>query len=380
MSPRIMHVMWSFDIGGAETLVAAFLRRLKGSGFEPALCVLAEDGPLRTEMESLDIPVFRIKRTSVPANLCKVLQAFRRFKPDLIHAHNVGPETYGCLAGRLLRVPVLSTRHGRPDRKKSLRNTLTNRATQRFVAVSEDVRQLLMERIGIPDGKTCTIINGIDADRFQRPLCRHIRDELEIPADGFIFGSVGRLEPVKAPSKMLEALQILLHQNVNAYLVLAGDGRCRPELEEQIQRLKLGDHVRLLGARRDIPEVLSVFDVFLMSSISEGIPISLLEAMAAGRPAVCTRVGGIPEVIEHSVDGILVDPNCPHALADGMKSLMLDHELRKRLSGAARETVQRRFSLDAMVDAYCQQYDMLLNRDSCPNYHGTLADKATIKA
>lgn len=351
-------------MGGAERLAIEMVRVLDRNRYEPAFCVFDEDGPLRNAMEQVGAPLFRFRRGARPVTLFRLVKAIRKFRPHLIHAHSVGPGYYAALVGALMRVPVLMTYHGQPTlyRVRSIDRRLSNRLTDRFIAVSDDVRRLLVEHGGVPPGKAFTIINGVDFATFSRPRDESLRDALELPTTGFLFGTVGRLNPLKAQDVMLKALRMLLDQGREASLVIAGEGETRQELERIVRELRLEGNVKLLGARDDVPSLLHAIDGFLLSSTSEGIPLSVLEAMAAGLPILSTSVGGVPEIVSNEITGLLVPPGDVTAFAAGMKRMMSEPELAAQLGRAAAETARTHFSLEAMVERYCEHYEKLLQR------------------
>lgn len=363
MTPvRVIQLVWSFEIGGAENFVLNLVRKMDRSRYEPSICVFAEDGPLRAQTEALGVPVFRIKPGSVPLTTLRLLRLLRAERPDLIHAHSIAPGFHAAAAGALCRIPVLTTRHGRPQEsaKRSLRRAISIRFTDRFVAVSEEVRSLLISMTKIPEEKIFSVVNGIDTERFTGPRNLALRAELGIPDNVFLFGTVGRLSRVKAQDKMIRALKAVIDQNGDAYLVIAGDGPWREKLERLITELGLENHAHLLGARHDVPAILRALDAFVLSSVDEGTPLSLLEAMSAGLPCVATEVGGIPEVIIHEQNGLLAPPGDTDTLSAAMQRLLTDPDLRRRLAANGIETVRARFSLETMMQAYYRHYDALL--------------------
>jgi len=360
---RVIHLLWSFEVGGAEKLLVTFVRHLDRARYEPAVCVFAENGPLREEMETLEAPLFTVRRASVPGTMWRVAKVMRRFKPHLIHGHSIGPAVYAALGGLLTRAPVLTTWHGQPVHSQSwsFARMLFNRLTDRFVAVSDDVRQRLVADADVAPEKTCTIVNGIDFSPLNGARDAGVRKKLGIPADAFLFGTVGRLHYIKVQSRMLIALRKLLDKGHNAYLVLAGEGEMRGELERAIADLSIERRAKLLGTWHEIPALLRALDGFLLSSDREGVPLSLLEAMGAGVVPISTAVGGIPDIISHEGSGLLVAPGDVAGLGAAMERLITEPDLRQRLGVEAARSVRARFSLERMMDAYCKEYETLLH-------------------
>ena len=361
---RVMQLVWSFEIGGAENFVLNLVRKMDRSRYEPSICVFAEDGPLREQAEALGVPVFRIKPGPVPMTTLRLIRLLRAERPDLIHAHSIAPGFHAAVAGAFCRIPVLTTRHGRPVEaaKRSLMRTLSNRLTHRFVAVSEDVRRLLITQAKIPQEKIFTVVNGIDTERFTGPRNTALRAELGVPDTAFLFGTVGRLSHVKAQDKMIRAMNVLCGQGADTHLVIAGEGESRNALEGLIAELGLAGRVQLLGARNDVPALLRAFDAFVLSSLTEGLPLSLLEAMSASLPCVATTVGGIPEVITHEQNGLLAPPGDVDALSAAMGRLIAEPDLCKRIASEGTKTINARFTLESMMDTYYQHYDAILKK------------------
>jgi len=356
-----MQVVWSFEVGGAEKLAIQIATHVDRRAYAPAICVLAQDGPLRAEMEATGAPVFAVEPDGLPRGVLRVLRVLREFRPDVLHSHNYGAGFYAAVAGRLAGVPVLMTRHGRPKvvAPFPMARAVTSRLTSRFVAVSDDVYRLMMERSGVSPEKVCTVLNGVDLDAFAGQPDAAARGRMGVPAGRFLFGTVGRLGRAKAQDHMVMALRALLDEGLDVHLVLAGEGDQRPVIEAARDELRLRDRVTLIGNCADVPGFLRSIDAFVLSSYTEGIPVALLEAMAAGLPLVSTAVGGIPEVVADGESGLLVEVKRPDLLAAAMGRLVQDAALRVRLGAAARETVRQRFSARRMVEQYCREYDAL---------------------
>jgi glycosyltransferase involved in cell wall biosynthesis len=186
------------------------------------------------------------------------------------------------------------------------------------------------------------------------------RAALGIGSEHLVIGTVGRLDPVKDQVGLLKAFSRLT-DDPRAFLLIVGDGPCRQELEATIGALGLGDRVRLLGERDDVPAVLSAMDVFVLCSVGEGISNAILEAMATGLPVVATRVGGNPELVTDGSTGFLVEPRSPAGLAARLRRYLEDPMLPAHHGRAAREHAEAEFSLERMVGAYEQLYDRLLD-------------------
>jgi sugar transferase (PEP-CTERM/EpsH1 system associated) len=304
----------------------------------------------------------------------RLWKMLRRLKPDLVQTYNIGTLDVAPVAW-LAGVPrVVHAEHGRdvadPDgtnrRYRAMRRWLEP-FIARYVAVSTDLGKWLRESVGIAPAKVVCIPNGIDIERYAGAAgSRELRSLLGAfaPPGTLAVINVGRLDPVKDQAGLIAAFKLLCDSSpataARLRLVIVGEGACRNDLETQIARLRLHGQVRLLGDRKDVPEILAECDVFALSSVAEGIPLTLLEAMAAGLPIVATRVGGVGEVVVDGVTGTLVEPSNPAALAHALRGYVEDESRRGQRGDAGRQRVEQRFSLPAMLAGYTSLYDEIL--------------------
>jgi glycosyltransferase involved in cell wall biosynthesis len=231
-----------------------------------------------------------------------------------------------------------------------------------FTAVSEDLKNYFVKEIGIPEKSIVVIPNGIDTSCFTPgPRNKALLDLLPEGFGGKILISVGRLTEAKDQFTLISAIEILKKQGRNIYLVLVGDGEMRKPLEKEIVNKKLTDCVNLVGSRSDIDQLLPGADVFILSSKREGLPMSILEAMATGLPVIATKVGGIPEVIQDGQNGILVPPQDPVSLTNAICRMLDDSEYAGNLGQEARLTIEKNYSLKTITDAYTKLYLSLLS-------------------
>ncbi|HTU21295.1 MAG TPA: glycosyltransferase [Gemmataceae bacterium] len=365
----ICQVLHSLHVGGAEVLAARLARQL-GSSFRFVFACLDELGPLGQELLDEGFAVRVLKRRAgfdwkCPWRLaCFLWQE----KVDLVHAHQYTPFFYAMAARRLYRRPaVLFTEHGRhhpdhPRRKRMLVNRLLLEKRDRVVGVGKAVRQALVHNEGIPNRRVEVIYNGVNLAPFSngRPDRLAIRQEIGVGAGDLVLLQVARLDYLKDHATALRTLSRLRQDRADARLVLVGDGQERGAIEELIQRLDLSANVRLLGLRSDVNHLLAAADVFLLSSISEGIPLTLIEAMAAGVPVVSTNVGGVPEVVEDSQTGLLAPAGDDAALAAQVLRLMSNPEWRGEIVRRARQRAQQLFSEKQMHQAYQKLYQEML--------------------
>jgi glycosyltransferase involved in cell wall biosynthesis len=227
-----------------------------------------------------------------------------------------------------------------------------------FIASSEAIRRILI-RDGIPGEQIVTVHEGIDVERIGKLPTVNLREAFFLPHNAPIVGNVAALVPHKGQRHLINAVPLVLREEPDARFVIFGEGPLRSELEHQIKSLHLEKHVVLPGFRDDVLSCIKGFDLFVMSSETEGLGTSLLDAMAAGKPAIGTDVGGIPEAIDDRVSGLVVPPNDPASLARAIVKLLKDDALAKRMGQAGRARARKLFSVDQMVDGTMEAYRRL---------------------
>jgi glycosyltransferase involved in cell wall biosynthesis len=362
-SLRILHVLASFQVGGAEQVALTLARLQTRQGHHVHVVGLAPppDGPHARNFEQAGVRVHRIAKMGPsidPSLVLRLAWRFRREKIDVVHTHNRQPLIYAGPAARLAGTAHVHTKHGRGDgtsREMLLRRAAAYTA-DRFVAVSEQTRQEAITRKEAPPGRLETIPNGIELDGFRPdPEARTaVRSELGIPASAFVVGTVGRLAAVKNQTLLIRAVEPMLGPDFR--LIFVGDGESRADLEACARETDRGQWIHFLGRRSDTGRVLNAFDVFALSSHSEGLPLAIPEAMAVGLPIVSTAVGGIPSVVQDSQTGILVPPGDASALRASLSALASDSERARRMGAAARTQALECYSAQRMVLAYQQCY------------------------
>jgi glycosyltransferase involved in cell wall biosynthesis len=351
--------------GGAERLAAVVAMKLDPARFESVLCASRQtDEPLLDrELEEAGIGVLALGRRSTLDLLAwRPLVSLLRDGVDVVHAHMFGSNVWGTVLGRLSGVPVVVAHEhtwsfqGRPLRR-FLDRELVARWADVFVAVSGEDRRKMIEVEGVDPAKIRLIPNGIPSPA--NGAVADVRAELGIEPGAPVLGVVCELRAQKALEVLFEAAALLLAEFPTLKVLVAGDGPERARLEEDARRLGVADTVLFLGIRRDVPAVLAAVDVAVLSSDYEGSPLSVMEYMAAAKPVVSTRVGGVPELVQEDVHGLLVEPRDPEALAEAVARLLRDPALAKRLGAEGRKRQQREFSLEAMVGRIEDLYEEL---------------------
>ena len=340
--------------GGAENLAVHVAARLDRDRFDSFFCASrAGDGRLADELRRSGVPLLVLGRTSPWAlqSWRPLYQLLRRERIDVLHAHKFGSNLWGSIVGSAARVPaIVAHEHSWAGEAGTLRRALDRwliaPAVGAFVAVSSADAAQMTAVEGIDPGLIRVIPNGVPAWPDGLPS---LRGELGIPAAAPVVGYVGRLTPIKALDVLLDAAAGASASLPGLRVLVAGSGSDEERLRARAAELGLGETVVFLGARDDVGAVLASVDVSVICSDSEGMPLSVLEAMAAGLPVVATRVGGLPEIVEHDVTGLLVAPRDPHALGRALTELFQDPARRLRLGAAARERHHERYDLDVVV-------------------------------
>lgn len=351
----MLQVVLNLDPGGTQRLVLELARRLNPE-IPMAICCLDEAGAWAPEAEQAGVHVTPLRRRPGfhPGLGRLVARAADAHRATVVHAHHYSPFVYSC-AARLWRpeLRLIFTEHGRlsdagPSAKRRLANQVLRRFPDAVFAVSQDVRRHLLAE-GFRQQDIAVIYNGTDVGPMPDPTLRAaVRSEVGASDDDFVAGTVARLDPVKDLGTLLEAGALLAATKHPPLLVVVGDGPERSSLERQATQRGLAGRVRFLGHREDARRWLSGLDVYVNSSVSEGVSLTILEGMAAGLPVVATRVGGTPEVVTDDC-GILVPSRNPPALAGAIQQLRQDTGRRRALGAAARARVESRFTLDRMV-------------------------------
>ena len=289
----------------------------------------------------------------------RLSRIIKELKPEIIHAHDPHGVAMAALAlsmsTQLVKPPLVASRRVDFRLKDNSLSRWKYRQVDCFICASEAIRQMLMAD-GIPEARAVTVHEGIDLDRVEAAPEAKLHEELWLPHQAPIVGNVAALVPHKGQRHLIEAAALVVRQVPDARFVIAGEGELRPSLERQIKEHHLEKHVFLTGFRPDVLSLHKAFDIFVMSSVTEGLGTSLLDAMASGKPIVATRAGGIPEVVVDGETGILVSPRDHRAMADALISLLTDPALRQRMGDAGLKLARRRFSAERMVKETLRVY------------------------
>lgn len=364
---RVLQIIDVLGPGGAEMLLHTLASSIDGQRFDLHVCGLRPDYPydLAPQIRALGIPVIGLNQRNaydIPT-LIQLVRYIRRHRIDIIHTHLLASDIMGRMAGFLTRTPVVSTVHNsredfdhEPARRRWMERWSARLWCRRLIVVSESLREEIAGWYGLPVRRFVAIANGVDTVRFspkpdldKTSVKRSLLGAGAEPIEGPMVLNVARLVPQKGLSYLVQAAKQVLGARPDVRFAIIGQGDLKEDLARQISELGLEGKVVLAGIRSDIPEILAASDLFVLSSLWEGLPISLLEAMSSGCPVVATEVGGVGRVLEDGVTGLLVPPEDPDALAHALLRSLNDPAEAQTRAGAAREWVHRHYSMEAWV-------------------------------
>ncbi len=360
---RIAQLIGSDGPGGAERVVVQLATALQACGAQSVVFVPADgEGWLARELEGSGVAVeyFRHERRISPACVGSLESAFRRHRITLAHSHEFLTAVYGGWASWRAGVPHVITMHGgryysdRVRRRLALRTAVA--LSGRTVAVSKSLARRLRRDLCIRPSGIATIPNGV---RHARPGPTTLRDELSLGPDDRLLVSVGNLYPVKGHCHLVDALASLVTRHPTLHVAIAGRGELAGSLSAQARDRGVAERVHLLGLRKDIAAILASADVFVLPSLSEGLPLALLEAMFAGCPIVASDVGDVADALADGESGVLVQAGDPRALAAAIDGLLRHLERARELGQRARRRAAAEYDVSQMVRRYVEVYEEL---------------------
>jgi glycosyltransferase involved in cell wall biosynthesis len=364
-SLAVAHVVLSLDVGGLERVVLDLLGQGKRLGQRVSVLCLERLGALADEAQNIGARVECVNKPPGfrPGLTRQIAAKLAELKPDVVHCHQVGALFYTAPAARRAQVPVVvHTEHGKHYAAR-LRTRwlgrLASRHVDRFFCVSSDIAGEVRECRIINPRKISVLPNGIDLRRFERPANAPIRGGLGIPDDAPVIGTVGRLSEVKRQDVLLHAFAKVRETSSAAHLLLVGDGPLLSDLRQLAQKLEIAPFVHFAGYQPEPEKFLAIMDIFALTSRSEGMPLSVLEAWAAGLPVVASAVGGLPEMIDSAEAGVLFPPGDVDALVSNLTSLLLDEPARKMMGERGRSVAHELYSASRMAAEYHRHYTLL---------------------
>lgn len=365
----ILHIINSLEIGGAERVAIDLCSGLSHRGRRSILVTIEDGGPFEEVLNTKEIyfAIMGKKPGFRPTLTFKLLKLFREQNIQAIITHNYSPFRYGTIANLLYgNKPLIHVHHARSftdtDEKRPISERLLAFFAKKIVAVSDDLKQNIISHDNLPSDKVCVIPNGIDENAYNVTVdVRFKKNGLSLEQDTFVLGCCARLSEQKGHIYLLKALA-MYHSDeasVDWHLLLVGDGELMKMLQHEAQNLGIADRVSFLGSRIDVPDLLKVFDIFILTSIWEGMPLTILEAMAAARPIICTDVGGVSEVITNQKEGLLVPPRDIIGIYHAIKALIASPDLRNKLSTRAQDVFKKKYSLSRTLDRYEEIIDKI---------------------
>lgn len=361
--------------GGAEQLLPALLSHFDRGQYETRVCVLQvkNGNPIANDLNDLEILVdlVLIPNLKNPFYLIRVLRYLKSQSPDLIHTQLEFADILGNIAAKFLRIPSVSTLHTLEEirnykfsaPRQRLKWFVLKRFCDRVIAVSEITRHHHIQLGKLPQDKIRTIYNGIQLSRFQdrdQGILGKIKREIGLKSNDKVITTVAVLREPKGIQYMIEALPAILERQPNLIYLIVGDGDYAATLQNLVADRRLQEHVIFTGYRTDIPNLLAISNIFVLPSLGDALPTVLIESLAAGTPIVATRVGGIPEIIEHDVNGWLVPPADSQSLSEACLELLQNSEKSQQLIANGLDTAARRFDVRTQVEQLQNLYTELL--------------------
>jgi len=366
-SMRILHVINSLRYGGAAALVAQWGEQFRVQGHQMDVCTIYLKGQFALDLERQGIPIYNLARRKYDFRVVLPLaRLIRSGRYDAVHAHLFPTSLFVALASYLASGPrYIFSEHNVANRRRKnpvfkLLDWFIYRRFSQIISVSKVVRDSLLLWLPGLREKVCVIQNSVDPEHFSAPRSQipYLRRQMGIAPEEFVILYAGRLAPAKGPDILLQAISLLPANFGPIKVLIAGEGPLEKTLRDQAATSSVDGRVDFLGLRKDIAHLLNLADLVVLPSRWEGLPMILLEAMAARRPVIATRVGGIPEVIQDGINGLLVDPEDPQALARTIVIALESPDLRRRLEVGARQTICTEYSVRHAVQSLFEIYSM----------------------
>jgi glycosyltransferase involved in cell wall biosynthesis len=360
----VMHLTYDMRIGGTEMVIKNIIQSSDADQFDMSIfCIEQAIGPWGIELQNAGLNISAVERK--PGFDVSLIFAIRKHlkkhKIDVIHCHQYTPWVYGVLGALGTKTKVIFTEHGRfyPDSgtwKRKLINPWLCKITDHITAISRATKQALIDFENIPENRIDVIYNGIEPPKVDPQKTAELRIKLKIPLDAKVLGTIARLDPIKNHCMMLEAFSLLLKDHPNTFLLIVGDGEERDNILKQIDVLNIKDKVIMPGYDPQPQHYLALMDVFLLSSLSEGTSMTLLEAMAIEKPCVVTDAGGNSEIVEHGVNGLVTMNNNPVAFKNAINYFISNKKALLLFSRASINIFAIKFSVQIMQKRFSVIY------------------------
>ncbi len=361
---KILHITYDMRIGGTEMVIKNIIDGSNKQNFEMSvLCIESPLGPFAKDLMNDGITFYELNRQpgfdkALISNIRKIIIDN---KIDILHCHQYTPWVYGVIAAMFSRTKVIFTEHGRfyPDSstwKRKLINPLLNLFTDRVTAISKATKHALTEFENIPSRSIKVLYNGIAPMTFDDDKAKVLKASLGIPENHLVLGTVARFDPIKNHIMMLTAFAKVIKQHANCTLLIVGDGEEREKIEQCIEQLSLKNNVILAGYEPKPAEHIALMDIFLLSSLSEGTSMTLLEAMSIKKPCVVTNAGGNPEIIHHEKNGLVTPNDDADAFANAINQLVSSPQLITQYGEQGEKLFNENFHQQAMNEKFASLY------------------------
>jgi glycosyltransferase involved in cell wall biosynthesis len=364
---KVIHLVEELTIGGLEKILTSIVLNLDKKKYNVSVWCLREGGFFANKLikEGFDVKILNILTSRNPLSIYKLYKLLKNCKFDIIHTHAYSAGTIGRMSAFLAGIPIIiSHNHSVYDyynRYYHFVEWLLSLITDRIICISDIVNRFANETQRINAKKLMTIHNGIDSEyTVSEKRTSGLRKELDIPVDHSVICTIAHMEEHKGIKYFLESASLLLQSRNDISFLLVGEGALKEELKILCADLKIEKNVIFAGERSDIPEILSLTDIFVLPSLREGLPLTILEAMACGKPVIATNVGGVPEVVKDGVSGILVPPKDTEALHSAMNELLGNREKLKKMGYNGKRVCNVSFDSKTMTGKIEDLYDSLM--------------------
>ena len=361
---KVLHITYDMRIGGTEQVIKNLIESADHESFDMSiLCIESPLGPFADDLIAKGIAITALARTpGFDLKLIKQIRAHvKQHNIDILHCHQYTPWVYGALAALGTDAKVIFTEHGRfyPDStswKRKLINPWLHKITAATTAISQATKEALTRYEHIPANDIQVIYNGIAPLLIDPQKVAQLRQELNISPNTLCLGTIARLDPIKNHPMMLRAFRQVLDNGIDAKLLIVGDGEMRQTITELIAELKLEERVIMTGYQAKPHHYLALMDIYLLSSLSEGTSMTLLEAMSVGKPCLVTDAGGNPEIIEHMKNGLVTPNDNANAFATSITTLANDPQLAESMAKSSLERFEQKFSANSMTNHFQNLY------------------------
>ena len=365
---KILQLRSSFGFFGAENVIAELAKELACSEYTPVIGVFNNKQNPHLELadfalkNNIEFHIFSCRGAVDLKTILSIRNFIKENNIAIVQTHGYKANIYALFATLFKKIPLIATCHPwiRTGAKIKIYTIIDKLLLNRFnkiIAISAEVEREILN-MGIPSKKIILIDNGIDIGRFEKKFdLEKTRKQFGIPSHGKVICTVGRLSSEKGHATLIEAASKVIKNYPLAYFVMAGDGVLKNDLMNKTKKLNIGDHFIFMGMVNDIPALLSVSDIFVLPSLTEGLPMALLEAMAAKKPVIASRVGSIPEVLTHNESGLLVPPANSQELENSILDLLNNKQKADELAENGYRTIVNRYSSKIMARKYLDIYN-----------------------